>query len=162
MNERTRPRTDPASSVGDSVVVRLTLLAAFLALGHHIDHAIRGNHVGWPLTSEVNAFTFSLAIYPAIVVGLRLHRAGRVGPGFWVFLSGGGAVFLSIIHFTPIAIEPPGDIIGLYDPPILGWFAFGWLVALVAVLVVTCLLELRLWDSARRAGPERTVRPPAR
>ncbi len=128
----------------DGVLVRLTLLAAVLALGHHVDHAIRGNHVGWPLTDEVNAFTYSLAIYPAIVIGLLLYRVGRVGPGFWVFLSGGGAAFLALIHFGPIAIEPPSDIIDLYDPPILGWFAFGWLVALITVLLLTCAVELRL------------------
>src|SRR6266511_3546350 len=96
---------------------RLTYLAAFLSLGHHIDHAIRGNHVGWPLTGEVNAFTYSLAIYPAILTGLYLYRTGRVGPGFWVFLSGGGLIFLTAIHLSPVAIEPPGDIIGMYDPP---------------------------------------------
>lgn len=32
----------------------LILIALVLALGHHLDHIIRGNHVGWPLTGEVN------------------------------------------------------------------------------------------------------------
>jgi hypothetical protein len=31
-------------------------LPAALSLGHHLDHLIRGNAVGWPLTEEVNAF----------------------------------------------------------------------------------------------------------
>jgi uncharacterized glyoxalase superfamily protein PhnB len=31
-------------------------LQAALSLGHHMDHLIRGNAVGWPLTEEVNAF----------------------------------------------------------------------------------------------------------
>lgn len=136
----------------DTALVRLTILAAFLSLGHHLDHAFRGNHVGWPLTSEVNAFTASLVVYPTIVLGLLLYRAGRVGPGCWVFLSGGGAVFLSIVHLGPLAIEPPSDIIDLYDRPILGWFAFGWLATLVAVLVITCLTELRLWSRHRTAA----------
>jgi len=144
--------------MNSTVLVRLTYLAAFLSLGHHLDHAIRGNHVGWPLTGEVNAFTFSLAIYPAILIGLLLYRAGRVGPGFWAFLSGGGAVFLSIIHFSPFAIEPPGDIIDPYDPPLLGWFAFGWLLVFVTVLVVTCLIEVRSWWQ-HRAGASRAIRP---
>ncbi len=132
---------------------RLTYLAAFLSLGHHIDHAIRGNHVGWPLTGEVNAFTYSLTIYPAILIGLYLYRTGRVGPGFWVFLSGGGLIFLTAIHLSAFAIEPPGDIIGMYDAPILGWFAFAWLLALLAVLAITCVYELRLWLRARTAEP---------
>ena len=57
----------------------LTLLAAAMSLGHHIDHAIRGNAVGWPLTPEVNAFTISLGIYPVLLTALLLYRAGRVG-----------------------------------------------------------------------------------
>jgi hypothetical protein len=59
---------------------RLTYLAAALSLGHHIDHVIRHNAVGWPLTGEVNAFTLSLVIYPVIITGLLLYRAGRMGP----------------------------------------------------------------------------------
>lgn len=128
----------------------LTGLAAVMSLGHHLDHAIRGNHVGWPLTDEVNAFTFSLAIYPVIAIGLLLFRSGRVGSGFWAFVSGGGALFLALIHFSPVALEPPHDIIGMYQPPIIGWLAFGWLVGLVALLLVTCMLELRAWWRQRR------------
>ncbi len=78
-----------------------------------------------------------------------LYRARVVGPGFWIFLSGGGAVFLAAIHFGPWAIEPPEDIIGLYDPPVLGWLAFGWLLALIGVLVIATAYEARLWLSRR-------------
>jgi hypothetical protein len=60
---------------------RLTWLAAALSLGHHLDHVIRHNAVGWPLTDQVNAFTLSLVVYPFIATGLLLYRAGRVGPG---------------------------------------------------------------------------------
>jgi hypothetical protein len=41
----------------DRILYRLTWLAATLSLGHHLDHLIRGNAVGWPLSEEVNAFT---------------------------------------------------------------------------------------------------------
>jgi hypothetical protein len=128
----------------------LIAAAVVLSLGHHVDHAIRGNHVGWPLTDEVNAFTYSLGIYPAIAVGLLLTLTGRVGAGFWAFLSGGGALFLSYIHFGPQAIEPPADIFGPYESPIAGSIAFGWLLALVGVLAVTFVYELRLWHRGRR------------
>jgi hypothetical protein len=133
----------------------LTFLAAAMSLGHHIDHVIRGNAVGWPLTSEVNAFTASLVIYPIIATGLFLYRAGRIGPGGWAFISGGGAGFVIAVHFGPTALEPPSDILGWYDPPILGWFAFAWLVAFVSVLLLTSLYEIRVWyeqRQARRAG----------
>ena len=129
----------------NSRLYALIIIALALAVGHHIDHIVRGNHVGWPLTAEVNAFTFSLLVYPLILTGLVLSRMGRIGPGTWVFLSGGGAIFLAVIHFGPWAIEPPGDIIGLYDPPLIGWLAFGWLLALIGVLATTTIYEVRLW-----------------
>jgi heme exporter protein D len=129
---------------------QLTYLAAAMSLGHHLDHLIRHNAVGWPVTDQVNAFTFSLVVYPVIITGLLLYRAGRVGPGFWALVSGGGAVFVSAVHFGPAAVEPPDMILGHYDPPILGWLAFGWLVTFVAVLAVTSVYETRLWAQQRQ------------
>jgi hypothetical protein len=135
------------------ILYRLTWLAAGMSLGHHLDHLIRGNAVGWPVTDEVNAFTASLVVYPIIAAGLLLYRAGRVGPGFWALVSGGGAVFVGAVHFGPAAVEPPELILGHYDPPILGWLAFGWLVAFVAVLAITSVYETRVWWQQRRARP---------
>ena len=64
-------------STHDRVLYRLTWLALALSPGHHLDHLIRGNAVGWPLTEEVNAFIFSLVVYPVIATGPLLYRAGR-------------------------------------------------------------------------------------
>jgi hypothetical protein len=133
------------------ILYQLTFLAAAMSLGHHLDHLVRGNAVGWPVTSEVNAFTASLVVYPVIAIGLLAYRAGRVGPGFWALISGGGAVFVSAVHFGPAAVEPPELILDHYDPPILGWLAFAWLVVFVAVLAVTCVYETRLWAQQRHA-----------
>ena len=44
------------------ILYRLTWLAA----GMSLDHRIRDNAVGWPLTDQVNAFTLSLIVYPVI------------------------------------------------------------------------------------------------
>jgi hypothetical protein len=128
----------------------LIALAVIMSVGHHVDHVIRGNNVGWPIDSEVNAFTFSLLIYPLILIGLLLYRAGRVGPGFWVFVSAGGALFLGFIHFAPAAIEPPREIVDPYDSPVLGWLALAWLVAFIGVLAFTSLYEARLQRRRRR------------
>jgi len=46
------------------------VLPTVLGAPHHIDHVIRGNHVGWPLTPHVNPFTYSLALYPLLAVSL--------------------------------------------------------------------------------------------
>ncbi len=143
-------RKGSAVSMQNRILYGLIFLAMFLSLGHHIDHVIRGNQVGWPLTAEVNAFTYSLGIYPLILLGLYLYASGRVGEGYWAILSGSGAVFVAAIHFGPAAVEPPSEIINLYEVPIIGWLAFLWLVVFVAVLVATCLYELRSWFAQRK------------
>ncbi|HEV2074351.1 MAG TPA: hypothetical protein VGR29_11995 [Thermomicrobiales bacterium] len=130
----------------------LIVLATVMSLGHHIDHIIRGNHVGWPLLAEPTPFTYSIGVYPLILLGLYLYGRGKVGPGYWALLSGAGVVFLSIIHFGPAAVEPPGDIINLYEPRIIGWLAFAWLVAFIAVLVVTSIYEGHAWYRMRRGS----------
>ena len=70
----------------DKILYRLTWLAAAMSLATHLDHLIRGNAVGWPVTDQVNAFTISLIVYLIIATGLVLYRAGRVGPGFWALV----------------------------------------------------------------------------
>jgi hypothetical protein len=144
-------------SMHDRTLYRLTWLAAALSLGHHLDHLIRHNAVGWPLTDQVNAFTISLVVYPVIAAGLLAYRAGRVGPGFWALVSGGGAIFVSAVHFGPAAVEPPQLILDPYDPPVLGWLAFGWLTTFVTVLAITSVYETRLWAQQRQA--RRAARP---
>jgi hypothetical protein len=155
MNTSSQPTKD--RPMHSRTLYRLTWLAAALSLGHHLDHVIRHNAVGWPLTDQVNAFTLSLVVYPVIATGLLLYRAGRVGPGFWALVSGGGAVFVSAVHFGPSAVEPPELILGGYGLSILGWLAFAWLVTFVAVLAVTSLYETRLWWRQRQA--RRATRP---
>src|SRR4029450_1919662 len=168
------------------VLYRLTFLAAGLSLGHHLDHLIRGNAVGWPVTDQVNAFTASLVVYPIIIAGLVLYRAGRVGPGFWALVSGGGAVFVSAVHFGPAAGEPPELILGrdaqpapgggafslgpvpfgpaAVDPPalILGHYAqpvLGWLAFGWLVVFVTVLAITSIYET-RLWGQQRQGRHP--
>lgn len=127
----------------------LICVAVVLSLGHHADHVIRGNHIGWPLTEQATPFTYSLIVYPLVLLGLFLSRAGRAGAGYWLLLSGPGAVFLAVVHFGPVAVEPPDDIIGEYSSPLLGWLAFGWLLALISVLVVLFVQEALVWRHDR-------------
>jgi hypothetical protein len=48
----------------DRILYRLTWLAAALSLGHHLDHLIRGDAVGWPLTEDVNALVIAMTDQP--------------------------------------------------------------------------------------------------
>jgi heme exporter protein D len=48
-------------------------------------------------------------------------------------------------------VEPPELILDHYQPPILVWLAFAWLVAFVAVLAITSVYETRLWAQQRQA-----------
>ena len=133
----------------DRPVYGLVALAAVMSIGHHVDHVIRGNHVGWPVSAHATPFTYSLGIYPLILLGLYLYRTKRVGPGYWALLSGAGALFLAAIHFGPAAVEPPADIIDRYASRAVGWFAFAWLVLFIAVLVVNFLYESAAWFRQR-------------
>jgi hypothetical protein len=63
---------------------------------------------------------------------------------------------VAALHFGPTAVEPPADIINLYERRIVGWLAFGWLVVFVMVLVATCLYELCSWFAQRET---RSLRP---
>jgi hypothetical protein len=94
----------------DRTLYWLTWLAVALSLGHHRDHLIRGNAVGWPVTDQVNALTISLVVYPIIATGLLLYHAGRVGPGFWALVSGGGAAFVAEAEAAPEELSAIANI----------------------------------------------------
>ena len=55
----------------------LVILVAVFGVGHHIDHVIRGKHIGWPLVAEVTPFTSSLGSYP--LVALWLYASPMAG-----------------------------------------------------------------------------------
>lgn len=106
----------------------MIVLVTVLSIGHHVDHIIRGNHIGWPLSAEVTPFTYSFGFYPVILVGFILTVAGRTGPGFWAVLTAVGFFFVGLTHLGPMAVEPPRDIIDAYGSAVAGWLAFDWLL----------------------------------
>ena len=133
----------------------LIVVALALSVAHHIDHLLRGD-TGWPLQGGVNAFTYSLGIYPLIVTGLVLSLLGIVGPRFWAVLSLGGALFLAVIHLGPVATDAIGAIPGQYRSPQAGALAVALLVTLIGTLAGTFVYETRLAARARGAvDPER-------
>lgn len=129
----------------------LICAAATLSLAHHGDHLLRGA-VGWPFTDEVNPFTYSLFIYPAMAVGLALSLAGRAGPRFWSLLSGGGVLFVTAVHLGPVAGDAVADIPGQYASPVAGGVAVALLAALIVTLAGNLLYEVRLARRSRGGG----------
>lgn len=128
-----------------------TLLAAVIALslGHHLDHVLRGA-TGWPFGSAPNPFTYSLAIYPAIAATLLLARRGLVGPRSWMALSGGGALFVAIVHLGPDAGDAVARIPAAYDSPLAGAFALVWLALFVVALGTAFAVDSAAWRRQRR------------
>jgi hypothetical protein len=97
----------------------LTLAFVFLfGTLHHLDHLLRGNHVGWPATSEINPFTYSLMAYPFFVLGLAAMTRGRVWAGYWLVYGLAALALVGTTHFVPPLIaEPAQDIYGPYLEP---------------------------------------------
>lgn len=121
-----------------------------MTIGHHVDHIIRGNHVGWPFGPEVTPFTLSLAVYPAVGIGLYLSQKHRAGPAYWAILWGFMTLLAASVHL-PLSqdSETAGDIINPYSSPVAGWVAFLWLLALVTMALLTCVTATRLWFRGR-------------
>lgn len=139
-------------------LMALILITTFFSIGHHVDHVIRGNHVGWPLIPEITPFTYSLGFYPVIALGLYRALHGRTAPGFWAILAGGGFFFVALLHFGPIALEPPADILGPYTSAAAGYAAIAWLVAFLIALGGSSLYALRLWRQSRTSDNQASMR----
>jgi hypothetical protein len=126
------------------------LVPTMLGAAHHIDHIVRGNHVGWPLTPEVNAFTYSLSIYPLLAVSVYLTVTRRVEARYWAGFFAFSAGMLAYFHVGPWAVEPPQDVILPYENAVIGYFAFAILLALIGSVVVGSAYAAVLWTRGRR------------
>ena len=127
------------------------VIPTILGAAHHVDHIIRANHVGWPITSHVNAFTFSLAIYPLLGLSLYLTLTRRVEAKYWAGFFAFSAGMLAYFHISPWAIEPPRDVMVPYANPLFGYLAFGIVLALIASVVVGSLYAAVLWYQRRES-----------
>jgi hypothetical protein len=92
-----------------SLSEKLILSIFPLGILHHIDHALRGDHSGWPFRPEVTLFTFTLLIYPILAATfasyMRSRRRLRAG------VVGTVAAFVLLAHTL---IEPPQQIFGMW------------------------------------------------
>ncbi|MDQ3809604.1 MAG: hypothetical protein M3336_04875 [Chloroflexota bacterium] len=161
-------------------IVPLALLAAALGALHHLDHIVRANHVGWPVVPQVTPFTFSLLVYPLLLVGAYLTARHRVGAWYWLAISIPILALVVNVHFNPApegeqvkdlylpyaepaaycakrsAADPPVGRSELCDPapspgrPILGALSVADMLALVVTLIVLVVTSAREVWRARR------------
>lgn len=127
----------------------VVLVSTLLGAAHHIDHIIRGNHLGWPITPEVNPFTFSLAIYPLLAISLYLTLTRRAGAGYWAAFFAFSASMLAYFHISPWAVEPPQDVMVPYTNPIAGYLAFGIILALIGSVAIGAIYGALQWYGNR-------------
>ena len=113
-----------AGAAGGGARERRWLIAGAAAvtvfgLLHHLDHSIRGNHVGWPLSGTPTPFTFSLLIYAFLLPGIYFTARGRLGAGYWLAVGLAGLALVVFVHFVPTEdYESFSDIYTPYAEPL--------------------------------------------
>ena len=137
-----------------TVAEKWALVATAIGFIHHIDHVLRFDHSGWPFRAGVNAFTYSLLIYPLIVVLLfaRGRRRLRVTLAFLLFLFPTLAhIFIEtpFMQYRTWASRPEVNLLGV-SSPVLGTVAVVVTVLLSTVTFVMLIAFLR----AREPSPE--------
>ncbi|HEY9421696.1 MAG TPA: hypothetical protein VIW92_09800, partial [Thermoanaerobaculia bacterium] len=120
----------------------------FAAL-HHVEHVIRGTHVGWPVIAEVTPFTFSLVVYPILLLGMLLTARGAARAGYWLFV---GVLGLGIVGWShgPQSDEQVAGIYYFYADRIWGVVSVGILALTLIGLVNLLITALRIRASSGR------------
>ena len=99
-------------------VLWLATVGTLLTMIHHVDHTVRGNHVGWPVVPLLTPYTASFLVYPVVLPGLYFTYRRRLGPRFWIALATVSLLFLIFVHFSPSAkSEHIADIYFPYADP---------------------------------------------
>jgi hypothetical protein len=118
--------------------------------GEHVVHEHLDptwNHSGWPFTSTVTPFTFSLVIVVSILVGgLLLTIRGRAWAGYWLGASMVLGAIVTVVHFLPTPTQESPAIIYHSWPgrPVMGAVAVAVTFAIVAALILMGLNAVRV------------------
>jgi hypothetical protein len=157
-------------------IVVLATLATILGFLHHVDHTVRGNHVGWPVTEQVTPFTPSLLVYPVLLGGISLARRGSVGARYWLISGAAMLLLVLAVHFDPAPegesipdiyvpyadpaaycgprppVDPPQArfLCGATPRPWLGAVAVANMLALAVTLAALTFVAVRDWLATRR------------
>ncbi len=131
-------------------LLALGCVVTVLAVLHHVDHVVRGNHSGWPFQEAVTPFTFSLLIYALLLPGIYMNLRGRVAAGWWLFVALVGLALVFSVHFVGAEREAPvRDIYTVYSSPVRGVLALVVLYGLVLGLVALVVTAFRAVVASR-------------
>lgn len=134
----------------DRKLTALVACVTILSLGHTADHIARGD-LPLPLSAQSLPFILSNAvIYGALGLSLFLYLRNKVGPGFVAIMAWLGLALGWLGHFSPFTDQTPQYICTAYRVPAVGYLALGWLIALMAALIVTALYAEYVWARASR------------
>jgi Domain of unknown function (DUF4386) len=86
----------------------MLLVVTALVFLHHVDHVLRADNSGWPFTSDVTPFTFSLLVYPIVLMDFLLLR-GRP----WVRVGLVASLFAAL-QVAHTLFETPADQYGTW------------------------------------------------
>jgi hypothetical protein len=154
----------PRPTVTGAVLLGIGTVTTVLAGIHLADHVLRGrqvrqahldpgwDHSGWPFTSNVSPFTFSLVIVMSILLGgLLLTVRGTAWAGYWLGASVVLGIIVTVVHFVPTAIQesPTGIYNSWPGQPVIGALAVVITFAIVGALVLMGVNAVRV---GRRSG----------
>jgi hypothetical protein len=136
-------------------LLALGCVVTVLAVLHHVDHVVRGNHSGWPFKEAVTPFTFSLLIYALLLPGIYMNLRGWVAAWWWLFVALVGLALVFSVHFVGAEREAPiRDIYAVYGNPVWGVLAlvvlYGLVLGLVALVVTAFRAVVASRAQARR------------
>ena len=123
------------------------LIATGIGFVHHADHVLRFDHSGWPFLGSVNAFTYSLLVYPliAILLLMRGRRRFCAALAFLLFLAPTLAhIFIEtpFMQYRTWASRPDVNLLGV-SSPVLGAVAVIITASLSAAALMVFLAFLR-------------------
>jgi hypothetical protein len=110
---------------------------------HHLEHVLRDS-VGWPLSPDINPFTFSLLIYVFVLPGLYLTYRGRLWAGYWLVIALASVALVVPVHVGPVADDSLEHIHSVYVQPLAFFVALAILVSLFVSLVLLALTAIRV------------------
>ena len=116
---QTQPHVIPTESQLRRRLVIAAICVTISGLIHHIDHVIRGNHIGWLFSPAITPFTFSLLVYPFLLLGIYLTVRRRAWAGYWLAGALPILALVVFVHLVPHAgYEAPSDLYVPYADPL--------------------------------------------